>query len=183
MRTLSCVVVHYVHRRQKHFLMLVLHLACAQISSVTLLICIYSLLVFMKQVKALTKAADVCSAARMRPDPKLPAFSMEPPLRVAQALLQSLAVLLPFLLTCLPPTPHPPKTVQSADLNTDKTAKQTVLQHLASSSPDLPAAFRMDKGRPVPARLSLQQKLDQSSVKRLIGERRKFTLKAFESFT
>ncbi len=111
----------------------------------------------MKQLKALTKAADVCCAAGMRPDPALPAFSMEPPLRVAQALLQSLAVLLPFLLTCPPPT------------------------HAAFKEHSV--AFRTDKGRPVPARLSLQQKLDQASVKRLIGERREVTLKAFESFT
>ncbi len=142
----------------------------------------------MKELKALTKAADVSCAACMRPDPKLPAFSMGPPLRVAQALLQSLAVLLPFLLTCPPPPiPRPPKTVQSADLDTDRIPKkQTILQQIASNSPDLPAAFkqygvafRKDQGRPAPAGLSLQQTLDQASVKRLIGEYGEISPKAF----
>ena len=112
---------------------------------------------------------------------------METPLRVAQALLQSLAVLLPFLLTCPPPTPGPPKTVQSADLDADRIPKQpTILQQTALSSPDLPAAFkehgvalRKDKGRFLPAGLSLHQKLDQASVKRLIGECGQISLKAF----
>ena len=124
----------------------------------------------------------------MRPDPKVPAFSMETPLRVAQALLQSLAVLLPFLLTCPPPpTPAPPETVQSADLDADRIPKkQNILQQMASNSPDLPAAFkkygaamRKDTGRPAQAGLSLQQKLDQASVKHLIGECCEFILQAF----
>lgn len=114
-------------------------------------------------------------AARMRPDPALPAFSMETPLRVAQALLQALAVLLPFLLTCPPPTPSPPKPVQSPDLDVDRPAKQpTILEQIIANSPSLPDAYKhhvgshKNTGRPLPAGLPLQQKFDQASVQRLI---------------
>ena len=162
--------------------MFVLQLACGQISNVTLL-------VFMKQLRTLTTLPDVCSAARMRPDPDLPAFSMETPLRVAQALLQALAVLLPFLLTCPPPTPSPPKPVQSPDLDVDRPAKQpTILEQIIANSPSLPDAYKhhvgshKNTGRPLPAGLPLQQKFDQASVQRLIGECSETSLKAFASF-
>ena len=65
-------------------------LACAQTSDVTLL-------VFMQRPKTLTTLPDVGSAARMRPDPALPVFSMELPARVAQALLQYLVLLISAL--------------------------------------------------------------------------------------
>jgi len=114
---------------------------------------------------------------------------MEAPLRVAQALLQSLAVLLPVLLR----THRHPKTLQTADLasDADRTAQRQMVQHLmASNSQRLPAAFkeqrgalrRKNSGRPEPAGLPLQLKLDQASVRDLIGDCCEISLKAFAGY-
>ncbi len=121
----------------------------------------------------------------MRPDPDLPAFSMEVPLRIGQALLQSLGLLLPLLLK----THRHPNTPQTADLarDADRTAQRQMLQHkMDSNSQRVPAAFkeqcgtprRKNSGRPVPAGAPLQLKLDQASIRDLIGECCQISLKA-----
>ena len=150
--------------------MLALQLACAQTSSVTLL-------VFMKQLKALTKAAIVCSAARMRPDPDLPAFSMEAPLRVAQALMQYLAL----LISALRQRHQEARMIQSVALSASKrrerSPQQDVQQQLTSKVVAAAiaqevscASHHEERGRPVPARLPLQLKLNEVNIKNLVGE-------------
>ncbi len=150
--------------------MLALQLACAQTSSVTLL-------VFMKQLKALTKAAIVCSAARMRPDPDLPAFSMEAPLRVAQALLQYLAL----LISALRQRHQEARMIQSVALSASKrrerSPQQDVQQQLTSkvvaaaiAKEISRASYHEEHGRPVPAGLPLQLKLNEANIKDLVGE-------------
>ena len=150
--------------------MLALQLACAQTSSVTLL-------VFMKQLKALTKAADVCSAARMRPDPDLPAFSLAPPPRVARALLQYLAL----LMSALCQRHQEARVIQSVALSASKrrerTSQQDVQQQLTSkvvaaaiAKEISRASYHEEHGRPVPAGLPLQLKLNEANIKDLVGE-------------
>ena len=150
--------------------MLALQLACAQTSDVTLL-------VFMKQLKALTALPDVCSAARMRPDPDLPAFSMAPPARVAQALLQYLALLLSALCQRHLESRMIQSFALSASRRAERTAQQGVQQKLTSTlvaaavAKELShAPYREMHGRPVPAGLPLQLKLNEATVKDFVGE-------------
>ena len=120
--------------------------------------------------------ADVCSAARMRPEPALPAFSMAPPARVAQALLQYLALLLSALRQRL----HEAKILQSVALSTVRRAERTVLERqqqlttnwlAAAVDKELSHAPYQDMhGRTVPAGLPLQLKLTEPTVKDLVGE-------------
>ena len=113
----------------------------------------------------------------MRPDPDLPAFSMDLPLRIGHALLLTLGLLLPLLLK----THRQSNTPQTAGLarDADRTAQRQMLQHkMDSNSQRVPAAFkeqygaprRNNSGRPVPAGLPLQLKLSQASIRDLIGE-------------
>ncbi|KAA6418421.1 MAG: hypothetical protein FRX49_11581 [Trebouxia sp. A1-2] len=111
----------------------------------------------------------------MRPDPDLPAFSMDLPLRIGHALLLTLGLLLPLLLK----THRQSNTPQTAGLarDADRTAQRQMLQHkMDSNSQRVPAAFkeqygaprRNNSGRPVPAGLPLQLKLSQASIRDLI---------------
>ena len=143
--------------------MLALQLACAQISDVTLL-------VFMKQLKALTNAADVCFAARMRPDPDLPAFSMDAPHRVAQALMQYLAL----LISALRQRREEVKMIQSfASKRRQLDGQQRLTSKVVESAiakETFCAPYHEECGRPVPAGLPLCLKLDEANIKEFVGE-------------
>jgi len=113
----------------------------------------------------------------MRPDPKLPAFSMEAPLRVAQALLQSLAV----LMSALRQRHEQARLIQSVALSASKkrerNPQQNVQQQLTSKVMAAAvtkgisrASYREERGRPVPAGLPLHLKLTEAAVKDLVGE-------------
>lgn len=150
-------------------LLLATQLACAHTSD-------DFLLVFVKHLKTLTKAADVCSAACMWPDPDLPAFSMAPPPTVAQALLQYLALLLSALRQKL----QEAKMIQSVALSALRRAERTRLKKQEQLATNLVAAalvkglsrapYQEVHGRPVPAGLPLHLKLTEPTVKDLVGE-------------
>ncbi|KAL0054762.1 hypothetical protein WJX82_002004 [Trebouxia sp. C0006] len=114
-------------------------------------------------------------AARLRPDPDLHAFSMEPPLRVAQALMQYLAV----LLSALRQRQEEARMIQSVALSASKrrerTPQQDVQQQLTSKVVAAAiaqevscASYHEERGRPVPARLPLQLKLNEVNIKNLV---------------
>ncbi len=149
--------------------MLALQLACAQTSDVTLL-------VFTKQLKALTTVPDVCSAARMRPDPDLPAFSMESPARVAQALMQYLAL----LISTLRQRHQEIRMIHSVALSAsrrERNPQQEFQQQLNSkvvaaavAKEVSRASYHEMRGRPVPAKLPLHFKLIEANIKDFVGE-------------
>ena len=154
-------------RRRQPKLLLATQLACAQTSDVTLL-------VFMKQLKALTKIAVACCAARMRPDPHLPAFSMAPPARVARALLQYLAL----LITTLCQKHQEIRTIKSVALSRRERTPQHKLQQQFHSEVVAAveahevsrASYHEERGRPVPAKLPLRFKLIEANIKEFVGE-------------
>ncbi len=150
--------------------MLALLLACSHISVVTLL-------VFMKQLNALTKAADLLSAAHMRPDPDLPAFSMETPLRVAQALMQHLALLLSALRQLLQEFRCIQSAAFAASIGSERPPQLDVQQQLTSAVVAAAHAkeisrpsYYEERGRPVPAKLPLHFKLIEANIKEFVGE-------------
>ncbi|DBA88769.1 TPA: hypothetical protein ACH3X1_004186 [Trebouxia sp. C0004] len=112
-------------------------------------------------------------AARMRPDPDSPAFSQAPPLRLAQALLQYLAL----LLSALRQRHQEARLIQSVALSASRRAERNadVQQQLTSElvaaavAKELSRApYREVRGRPVPAGLPLQLKLNEATVKDLV---------------
>ena len=147
--------------------MLATQLACAQTSGVTLL-------VFTKQLKTLTTLPHVCSAACMRTDPDLPAFSMETPAKVARALLQYLAL----LISTLCKRHQEVRTVQSVALSRhERTPQQKFQQQLNSelvaaivAKEVSRASYHEQRGRPVPAKLPLQFKMIEPNIKEFVGE-------------
>ena len=149
--------------------MFALRLICCQIPDVTLL-------VSTRQMKVLTPLPDVYPAACMRPDPDLPSFSMAPPPRVAQAILQYLA----SLLSALCQRHQEARMVQSVALSASRrqrTPQQEMQQQLTSKMVAVDAlaqetshaSYHEVRGRLVPAGLPLLVKLNEAGIKDLAG--------------
>ncbi len=110
----------------------------------------------------------------MRPDPDLPAFSMEPPAKVAQALLQYLAL----LISTLCKRHQEVRTIQSVALSRrERTPQQKFQQQLNSelvaaivANEVSRASYHEKRGRPVPAKLPLQFKMIEPNIKEFVGK-------------
>ena len=110
----------------------------------------------------------------MRPDPDLPAFSMETPAKVARALLQYLAL----LISTLHKRHQETKKIQSVALSRrERTPQQKFQQQLNSefvtaivANEVSRASYREERGRSVPVKLPLQFKLVETNIKEFVGE-------------